>query len=233
MKHKAKRTRVILPLCLLLFTLSAEGAHITDKLLAGFYKAPDKSSQPIKALPSGTPLEVLEEKDGYSKIRLGDSSEGWVENQYITQDKPARVMLLELQAKTSGLQQKLRKAVQQLKDKSSASNSSAEEGRQVADLKRLLADTQTEVKQLKSQLEQARQQSANSSQERIQALEQALQTAEEARQSSLSSGNPQTAYIQPRAWHIPLLALLLLIGFISGIVFKNYRIAKRYGGLRM
>ncbi|WP_241085423.1 TIGR04211 family SH3 domain-containing protein [Candidatus Vondammii sp. HM_W22] len=187
------------PLCLLLFTLSAEGAHITDKLLAGFYKTPDRSSRPIRALPSGTSLEVpLRKKDGYSKIRLGDSSEGWVENQYINQDKPAK-------------------------------DSPAESGQQVAPLKPLLADIQVEVKQLKSQLEQARQQSANSSQERIQALEQALQTAEEARQNSLSTGNPQTAYIQPRAWHIPL----LLIGFISGIVFKNYRIAKRYGGLRM
>lgn len=224
---------MIFPLCLLLFTLAAEGAHITDKLLAGFYEAPDKSSQPIKALPSGTPLEILEKKNLYSKIRLGDGSEGWVENQYITKDKPARVMLLELQAKTSGLQQKLRAATQQLKKKSPSSDSLAEYEQQITNMERLLADTQAEVEQLKIKLDQARQHSANTSQERIQALERELQASEEAWQSSNSPGNLQTTYTQLRAWHIPLLALLLLIGFIGGIVFKNYRIARRYGGLRM
>ncbi len=198
MKHKVKRMRGIFLSACCCSHCQPKGriSPISCSLVS--IKPPIGVAGQLGHCPAARPWRSLRKKDGYSKIRLGDSSEGWVENQYITQDKPAK-------------------------------DSPAESGQQVAPLKPLLADIQVEVKQLKSQLEQARQQSANSSQKRIQALEQALQTAEEARQNSLSTGNPQTAYIQPRAWHIPL----LLIGFISGIVFKNYRIAKRYGGLRM
>jgi len=102
----------ILPL-LTLLALPLEAAHITDKLLAGFYSQPNLDGAPARVLTSGTPLEVLEKGEAFSKVRLGDSSEGWVENQFITEEKPARVMLLELQVKNNQLQRELRKAKRQ------------------------------------------------------------------------------------------------------------------------
>ncbi len=104
-------------LLLLLLTISSvQAAHITDKLLVGLYAKPSSGLQPIKVLPSGTPLEVLERKDAFSKVRLGDGKEGWVKAVYISNEKPARAMLLELQAKTGTLQNKLREAEQKLKE---------------------------------------------------------------------------------------------------------------------
>ncbi len=106
---------------LLLAMTSVQAAHITDKLLVGLYAQPKSGIQPSKVLPSGTPLEVLERKDAYSKVRLGDGKEGWVKSVYISNEKPARAMLLELQAKTSTLQNKLRDAENRLKSNQPAS----------------------------------------------------------------------------------------------------------------
>jgi SH3 domain protein len=100
---------------LLMAISSVQAAHITDKLLVGLYAKPTPGTQPIKVLPSGTPLEVLERKDKYSKVKLGDGKEGWVKSVYISNEKPARAMLLELQAKTSTLKNKLKEAEEKLK----------------------------------------------------------------------------------------------------------------------
>ncbi len=117
---------------LLLAISSAQAAHITDKLLVGLYAQPKSGIQPIKVLPSGTPMEVLERKDAFSKVKLGDGKEGWVKSVYISNEKPARAMLLELQAKTSTLKNKLREAEEKLK---AANPSSATE--QSENLKKL------------------------------------------------------------------------------------------------
>ncbi|MEJ2530117.1 MAG: TIGR04211 family SH3 domain-containing protein, partial [Gammaproteobacteria bacterium] len=100
---------------LLLAVSSAQAAHITDKLLVGLYAKPEGSTKPIKVLPSGTPLEILEQKGAYSRVRLGDGKDGWVKSVYISKEKPARAMLLELQAKLGTLQNKLQQTEKDLK----------------------------------------------------------------------------------------------------------------------
>lgn len=113
---------------LLLSFSTAQAAHITDKLLVGLYAKPAPGTQPIKVLPSGTPLDVLERKDAYAKVRLGDGKEGWVKSVYISEEKPARAMLLELQAQTSTLKNKLLEAEKELKAAKSSSPTKATDG---------------------------------------------------------------------------------------------------------
>lgn len=85
---------------LLLFLSCANyAAHITDKLLAGMYAEPSIENAPIQLLPSGTPVELKTEKDGFVKVQLVDGKEGWVEKRFLSDDKPANVRLLALQSK--------------------------------------------------------------------------------------------------------------------------------------
>jgi SH3 domain protein len=130
-------------LVLLLTMTSVQAAHITDKLLVGLYAQPKSGIQPSKVLPSGTPLEVLERKDAYSKVRLGDGKEGWVKSVYISNEKPARAMLLELQAKTSTLQNKLREAEEKLKSNQPAS--AQEQSEQLKSLELELTQTKEKL----------------------------------------------------------------------------------------
>jgi len=106
--------RILIAL-LLTVTSTVQAAHITDKLLVGLYDKPDSATPPAKILPSGTPLEVLGKKGDFSQVRLGDGTKGWIKKDYISNEKPARTMLLELQAKASTLQKKLSKAEKDLK----------------------------------------------------------------------------------------------------------------------
>jgi hypothetical protein len=94
-------------LILLLFGGHSQAARITDQLVVGVFERPDPETAPIQAITSGTPVEVLESRGAYSRVRLSDNSEGWIEKTYITEDKPARVMLLELQAEAHALRKEL------------------------------------------------------------------------------------------------------------------------------
>jgi SH3 domain protein len=107
--------RKIIPALLLLAATALQAAHITDKLLVGFYEEPDESTQPSRVLSSGTPVEVIKRDGAFSQVRLSDRSVGWIKTDYITGDKPAKAVVLELQAKTADLQQQLKKKEQELK----------------------------------------------------------------------------------------------------------------------
>lgn len=99
--------RLVLVLVAGLSGLDAAASHITDRLLAGLYAEPALTEQPLQLLPSGTPLEILERQAGFQKVRLGDGTEGWVEARYVSEEKPAKAMLLEAQARLAQLQAEL------------------------------------------------------------------------------------------------------------------------------
>ncbi|WP_428606341.1 TIGR04211 family SH3 domain-containing protein [Sedimenticola sp.] len=248
---------------------TAQGARITDKLLAGLYASPKVTDQPTRVLPSDTPLERLEKSGDFTKVRLGDGSEGWVESRFITDEKPARVMLLELQAKSSQLQQKLRDAERQLKamGKEATEPGSQTDDPELIELKRQLADVKAENELLKREREAVNGQPDNNEKlaQRIAELEQQLanatpSAAKPAEEDELKSareanrqlqqrleqiariaGSPEATITTPdenaagtfQAWELPLLLLAMLFSFIGGVAFKNYRLAKRYGGFRI
>ncbi len=166
--------RYALLLTLLLLAHPAHAAFITDKLLAGLYSDPDTSSKPIKVLPSGTPFEVLDKQDDFSKVKLGDNSEGWIENQLITGEKPARVMLLQLQSKNSQLQKKLHRAEAKLKEQGIATSNDAE----VEELKLQLADARDKISTLSSQEENSTKETAQdqATQTQLKALKKELES---------------------------------------------------------
>ena len=97
----------LLAAALLSVWLPATGAHITDRVLAGLYAEPESGDTPERLLETGTPLEVLEQEERFIRVRLPDGSTGWVERRYVTDGKPSRVRLLELQAQTGLLKRRL------------------------------------------------------------------------------------------------------------------------------
>lgn len=196
---------MIRPLLALLLLLAAQpgfGVYITDKLLAGFYAEPDAETQPLRALTSGTPMEILERQGAFSRVRLGDNSEGWVENRFITAEKPAKVRLLELQAKNAELLRRHDAVAPPAKPSNEATPSPGQ-------------DLQRENERLRSTIERAREALAG-----------------EAKVEAATSPEAGAETRLP-LWLAPLAPLLLLIGFIGGIAFKNYRIARRAAKTRL
>lgn len=97
----------------LALTGAVRAAHITDKLAVGLYDSPGDGT-PGRVLTSGTPLEVLDRRDRHCRVRLGDGVSGWLECRYVTDEKPARVMLLETQARAGRLRERLEGLKRQL-----------------------------------------------------------------------------------------------------------------------
>jgi len=90
----------------LLLTGPAGASHITDKLAVGLYDSPD-AAQPRRMLASDTPLELLEQGPRLCRVRLGDGDGGWLECRYLTEEKSARALLLEVQARAASLRREL------------------------------------------------------------------------------------------------------------------------------
>jgi hypothetical protein len=83
----------------LLFGPAAGAAHITDQLAAGLYPTPLAEGTPLQLLTSGTAIEVLARSDGFARVRLADGTEGWVEEGYVTDRKPAAAELRDARAR--------------------------------------------------------------------------------------------------------------------------------------
>lgn len=95
---------VLWALLLGLLSFTVQAAYVTDQLLAGLYDRPDAGGEPRLLLKSGTPLEVISTDGGFSRVRLADGSEGWLEASYLTEERPARHRVLMLQARVSDLE---------------------------------------------------------------------------------------------------------------------------------
>ena len=178
---------------MLLLSSPLSAAYITDKLLAGVYEQPAAGLAPLQLLPSGTPVELLKIEGEFTQVRLPSRDEGWIESHFISEEKPAQVMLLELQANTGELRQKLLQTETALEQANKATSDQAA----------LMAELAA-AKDLAKELQEAKSQLAN--------------------RHGLSA---------PPLWLLPAAGLLLLLGFISGIIFRNYRLRKRLGGLSL
>ena len=120
--------RALAPFALLIALLSqpVSAAYITDKLLVGLYGSANSISKPIKILSSGTRISILERQGGFIKVKLKDSTVGWVERRYVTDDQPAGAKLSLVQAKAKRLEKDLKKTKDELaKLKKNASSGGA------------------------------------------------------------------------------------------------------------
>lgn len=228
------------PVCLLLLCLPtlAVAAHVTDKLVVGLYDEAGAQGTPLRLLSSGTPLEVLNRQDDWVEVRVADDARGWLEARYVTDEKPARAMLLETQARLrqSGIElAALRETCSGAQDASAGADDAAvanaqqaafsadpaAAGAQAADLERgcvaSAADpaAEAELSALRDHTDQA------------------LRILAAARGITLEAPQPQPlrGWIERyQVWIIGAAALLL--GFAAGIAFVDHRIRRRYGGFR-
>ncbi|QFS86698.1 MULTISPECIES: TIGR04211 family SH3 domain-containing protein [unclassified Marinobacter] len=80
--------RLLLSLLLIIASVSVAQARtvwVDDKLYLPVRSGAGSQFRIIEnAVPSGTPLEVLEVGDGYTKVRTPKGTEGWVSSQYLS-----------------------------------------------------------------------------------------------------------------------------------------------------
>lgn len=148
----------VLTLCLI--SLSATGqetGYIVDQLLAGVHRERTLDSPIIKVLPSGTKLEVLSQDDDFAQIRTADGITGWIDTSYLTPEKPARLLLGELQAERDVLTKALDTVRSELMAARTQSNAEPSEGAASVSretYERLIEERDTLVKEVRNYADQ-------------------------------------------------------------------------------
>ncbi len=112
-------------ICLfLLMTLStgamAETIYVHDYLRLGIRANPNSTDVPIAVVTTGEALEVLDEQEGYYKVRAESGVEGWVSKSYVSDEMPARLKLEKLQKVYDTQQGELKTLRQQVEEKTQA-----------------------------------------------------------------------------------------------------------------
>jgi len=93
--------------------------YVTDMLVLTFRQGPGPSYPVIKTLESNTRLTILDEQEGYYKVRLSSGDTGWVDRQFVTFDTPKTQMIQQMKSEHAALKKQfaeLSTAHAQLKD---------------------------------------------------------------------------------------------------------------------
>ena len=98
---RVKQYLVALSLCALSMSALAENRWVTDEFEVMLRSGTSTKQSIVRQLRSGTQVEYLDEdkEAGYTKVRLGSGTEGWVLTRYLKRNPTARLQLPDAQAK--------------------------------------------------------------------------------------------------------------------------------------
>ena len=218
--------RPFLPaICLLGFGLlgamqaRAEPAWVSDQFEIMLRTGPSTGNAIQLMVTSGTQLEVLEPDDGsgYTKVRAGDSTEGWVLSRYLMTEAPAREQLASLTSQLTSAN---------TRGSSMGSQLGAIKG-EYDGAKRQIRALENEQDRLQSELATIKRTSANvlAIDSRNKKLQQSLTDAE-IKVSILEQENQELSSQQTRYWLITG-GLLVLLGIILGLWLPRIRWQRR------
>lgn len=77
---------------------AAETAYITDNLKLGMHEAADTSDRAFRTLENGQEMEILFRDRNYAHVQLPDGTQGYVKAAYLVFEKPAKLIVAEIQA---------------------------------------------------------------------------------------------------------------------------------------
>lgn len=237
------------------FSVGAEVAYVSEGVKLGVHRQATLTSAILTLLPASTPLDVLEEKGGLVKVRLGDGTEGWVDGRYLTKNLSPSTKAAGLEAELVQTATELAKARERASELEYQLNREKERARIMeADLLKARAELENRpseggsenaadaLRKLRGATEENRRMK-----KRIGELEAELTAA--AADSSESpmvmverSPSPDadaslwaryTAVTKWEIWQVMLLFFGLLLAFALGCYVVDWEIRRRHGGFRV
>jgi SH3 domain protein len=102
---------VLFSVCFFLVVTAAHGEtmYVTDVVQVMVRTGPDLEHKIISMPKSGTPLDVLEVVDEWSRVRLPSQKEGWMLSQFLVPGPPTKGLVAELKSQNEALTIRSRK----------------------------------------------------------------------------------------------------------------------------
>ncbi|MCB5160515.1 TIGR04211 family SH3 domain-containing protein [Marinomonas algarum] len=83
---------------LLSATVHSATVYVSDIQFVAIREGQDNNTRAVeRGLKSGTPLEMLDQNNGYTKVRTPSGNEGWVADYFLSEDRVSRDQLERLQ----------------------------------------------------------------------------------------------------------------------------------------
>ena len=84
-----------------------EVGYVTDNLRLGLHQSSDTSDRPFLTLESGQSMEIISRDRNYANVRLPDGVEGYVKVAFLVFEKPAILIVAEIEAEKEALRKEL------------------------------------------------------------------------------------------------------------------------------
>ena len=113
-------TFLIVNLPVLINAQEFKTAYVSDILILTVRKGPARNFEVFKTIESDEQLLIIEEKNGFSKIKLNNGDIGWVQSQYLTFETPDPIIITRLNSELGKLKIKNNqqlKTIESLKQK--------------------------------------------------------------------------------------------------------------------
>jgi SH3 domain protein len=85
----------------------AETLYVTDLLRLNVHEEPQSKGPLITTINSGDPVTILERQPGYAKIQTSDGQTGWAKSAYLVADKPARLIVSDMEQQLIQMREQL------------------------------------------------------------------------------------------------------------------------------
>lgn len=103
----------------LLLTSAAQAAttYVSDIQFVAIREGQDNNTRAVeRGIKSGTPLEVLDQENGYTRVKTPSGNEGWVADYFLSDDAVTRDQVITLQSKLTALSESKQKISTELQD---------------------------------------------------------------------------------------------------------------------
>ncbi len=160
--RQAFRAIVIVLLLTVASASFAATRYVTDEFRINLRSGPGNGYRITELLTTGTPLELLDSRDGWTQVRAPGGQTGWVPSQYLSSERPAAERLDEVAAELETVRQRnqalseelaqTEQALQQANGRIDSLSGSREELSQKLDAARQGLELSEENKRLKKQV---------------------------------------------------------------------------------
>jgi len=140
-----KNITCILAGLLLSGVAQATTAYVSDIQFVAIREGQNNNTRAVeRGIKSGTPLEVLEQENGYTKVKTPSGNEGWIADYFLSDDAVTRDQVISLQSKLSALSESKQKVNSELQDSK----------KEIADLNNKVTSLESDKTQLIKQIQQ-------------------------------------------------------------------------------
>lgn len=86
---------------------AAARAWVKGDVLLNVRTGPGADQRPLGAITTGDPVEILEQLDGWTRVRSESAGEGWIPAGFLQDEPPAIVRLEQVESEASKLRQRV------------------------------------------------------------------------------------------------------------------------------